>query len=129
MDPLAGELEGLLRGPLAPEEKLRRLPRVHLGYFEKNRPFSLILLYERDSVLEAALKGSRQIGFTILSMTLSLAAVFIPALFMGGIVGRLFHECAVVIGSAVLVSGFVSLTLPPMFCSRYLKPIGEEQHG
>jgi len=82
-----------------------------------------------DSVLDAALKGSRQIGFTILSMTLSLAAVFIPVLFMGGIVGRLFHEFAVVIGSAVLVSGFVSLTLTPMLCSRFLKPVGETRHG
>jgi len=82
-----------------------------------------------DSVMDAALKGSKQIGFTILSMTLSLAAVFIPVLFMGGIVGRLFHEFAVVIGTSVLVSGFVSLTLTPMLCSRFLKPIGEERHG
>src|SRR5262249_8778890 len=71
---------------------------------------------------EAALKGSREISFTIISMTLSLAAVFIPVLFMGGVVGRLLHEFAVVISLAVLVSGFVSLTLTPMACSRFLKP-------
>src|SRR6185436_665688 len=65
-------------------------------------------------VMEAALEGSREIGFTILSMTISLVAVFIPILFLGGLLGRLFHEFAVVIGSAILVSGFVSLTLTPM---------------
>jgi HAE1 family hydrophobic/amphiphilic exporter-1 len=78
--------------------------------------------------LEAALKGSREIGFTILSMTLSLAAVFIPVLFMGGVVGRLLHEFAVTIGAAVLISGVVSLTLTPMACSRFLRPPGES-HG
>ncbi|HBH02375.1 MAG TPA: acriflavine resistance protein B, partial [Candidatus Rokubacteria bacterium] len=78
--------------------------------------------------LEAALKGAREIGFTILSMTLSLAAVFIPVLFMGGVVGRLLHEFAVTIAAAVLVSGFVSLTLTPMLCSRFLRPPGES-HG
>ena len=78
-----------------------------------------------DPRMEAALKGSREIGFTILSMTLSLAAVFIPVLFMGGVVGRLLHEFAVTIGVAVLVSGFVSLTLTPMMCSRFLRPPGE----
>jgi len=78
---------------------------------------------------QAALKGSREIGFTIVSMTLSLAAVFIPVLFMGGILGRLFHEFAVTIGAAVLVSGFVSLTLTPMLCSRFLKPPKAEGHG
>jgi hydrophobic/amphiphilic exporter-1 (mainly G- bacteria), HAE1 family len=78
--------------------------------------------------LEAALIGAREIGFTILSMTLSLAAVFIPVLFMGGIVGRLLHEFAVVITVAVLVSGVVSLTLTPMLCSRFLRPPGES-HG
>src|SRR5204863_511344 len=72
--------------------------------------------------LEAALVGAKEIGFTILSMTLSLAAVFIPVLFMGGVVGRLLHEFAVVITAAVLVSGFVSLTLTPMACSRFLRP-------
>ncbi len=71
---------------------------------------------------EAALAGSREIGFTIISMTLSLAAVFIPVLFMGGILGRLLHEFAVTIGAAILVSGVVSLTLSPMLCSRFLKP-------
>jgi len=72
--------------------------------------------------MQAALLGSREIGFTIISMTLSLAAVFIPVLFMGGVVGRLLHEFASVIGIAVLVSGVVSLTLTPMLCSRFLKP-------
>jgi hydrophobic/amphiphilic exporter-1 (mainly G- bacteria), HAE1 family len=69
----------------------------------------------------AAFKGSREIGFTILSMTLSLVAVFIPVLFMGGVLGRLLHEFAVSISAAILVSGFVSLTLTPMLCSRFLK--------
>ena len=78
---------------------------------------------------EAAFAGSREVGFTILSMTLSLAAVFIPVLFMGGIVGRLFHEFAVTIGSAILVSGVVSLSLTPMLCSRFLRPPREAQHG
>ena len=79
--------------------------------------------------LEAAFTGAREVGFTILSMTLSLAAVFIPVLFMGGIIGRLFHEFAVTIGAAILVSGVVSLTLTPMLCSRFLKPPRESQHG
>jgi HAE1 family hydrophobic/amphiphilic exporter-1 len=70
----------------------------------------------------AALEGGREIAFTILSMTLSLAAVFIPVLFMKGIIGRLFHEFAVVIMTAILISGFVSLSLTPMLCSRFLKP-------
>ncbi len=74
-----------------------------------------------ESRMQAALNGAREIGFTILSMTLSLAAVFIPVLFMGGVVGRLLNEFAVVIGVAVLVSGVVSLTLTPMLCSRYLQ--------
>ena len=64
-----------------------------------------------------------------LSMTLSLAAVFIPVLFMGGIVGRLLHEFAVTIGVAILVSGFVSLTLTPMLCSRFLRPRSKQRHG
>ncbi len=72
--------------------------------------------------LQAALDGSKEIGFTILSMTLSLAAVFIPLLFMGGILGRLLHEFAVTITVAILVSGFVSLSLSPMLSSRFLKP-------
>jgi len=79
--------------------------------------------------LQAALDGAREIGFTILSMTLSLTAVFIPVLLMGGIIGRLFHEFAVTIGVAILVSGFVSLTLTPMLCSRFLRPPKEERHG
>jgi len=82
-----------------------------------------------ESPMEAALKGAKEIGFTIVSMTLSLAAVFIPVLFMGGIVGRLFHEFAVVIGVAVLVSGFISLSLSPMLCSRFLRPPGASRHG
>ena len=75
-----------------------------------------------EGVMEAALSGSREIGFTILSMTISLAAVFLPVFFMGGIMGRLLHEFAVVIICAILVSGFVSLTLTPMLCSRFLRP-------
>jgi HAE1 family hydrophobic/amphiphilic exporter-1 len=82
-----------------------------------------------EGVLEAALNGSKEIGFTIVSMTLSLAAVFIPVLFMGGIVGRLFREFAVTIGVAVIVSGFVSLTLTPMLCSLFLRPPGLVEHG
>jgi HAE1 family hydrophobic/amphiphilic exporter-1 len=72
---------------------------------------------------DAALKGSREISFTIISITLSLVAVFIPVLLMGGVVGRVFREFAVVISCAILVSGFVSLTLTPMLCARILKPI------
>jgi len=82
-----------------------------------------------ESPLQAAFKGSKQIGFTILSMTISLAAVFIPILFMAGILGRLFHEFAVVIISAILISGVVSLTLTPMLASRFLRPPREQQHG
>jgi hydrophobic/amphiphilic exporter-1 (mainly G- bacteria), HAE1 family len=78
--------------------------------------------------LEAALNGSREIGFTILSMTISLAAVFIPILFMGGVIGRLFREFAVTIGVSILVSGFVSLSLTPMLCSRFLKH-DEKKHS
>ena len=79
--------------------------------------------------MQAALDGSKEIAFTIVSMTLSLAAVFIPVLFMGGIVGRLMHEFAVTIAAAILVSGLVSLTLTPMLCSRFLKPPHEQRHG
>jgi HAE1 family hydrophobic/amphiphilic exporter-1 len=82
-----------------------------------------------ESVMEAALHGSREISFTVISMTLSLVAVFIPVLFLGGLIGRLFQEFAVTIGVAILVSGFVSLTLTPMLCSRWLKPRSEERHG
>ncbi|TCJ11966.1 efflux RND transporter permease subunit [Parasulfuritortus cantonensis] len=70
---------------------------------------------------QAAIVGAREIGFTIISMTLSLVAVFIPVMFMGGVIGRLLHEFALTIGAAILVSGFVSLTLTPMLSSRYLK--------
>ncbi|MDE3154842.1 MAG: efflux RND transporter permease subunit [Acidobacteriota bacterium] len=82
-----------------------------------------------EGAMEAALKGSREIGFTIVSMTLSLSAVFIPVLFMGGILGRLLHEFAVTIASAILVSGFVSLTLTPMLCSRLLRNPETQRHG
>ncbi len=79
--------------------------------------------------LQAALQGSREIGFTIVSMTLSLAAVFIPVLFMGGILGRLFKEFAVTICVAILISGVVSVTLTPMLCSRFLRTTSEEKHS
>lgn len=82
-----------------------------------------------ETRMEAALVGSREIGFTIVSMTLSLVAVFIPVLFMGGIVGRLLHEFAVTIAVAILLSGFVSLSLTPMLCSRFLRVAGHRQHG
>ncbi len=72
--------------------------------------------------MKASFEGSDEVAFTILAMTVSLTAVFIPLLFMGGILGRLFHEFAVTIGTAILVSGFVSLTLTPMLASRFLKP-------
>ncbi|MEJ2722676.1 MAG: efflux RND transporter permease subunit, partial [bacterium] len=79
--------------------------------------------------LRAALDGSREIGFTIVSMTLSLAAVFIPILVMGGIIGRLFREFGVTIATAILISGFVSLTLTPMLCSRFLRRDTGRIHG
>jgi HAE1 family hydrophobic/amphiphilic exporter-1 len=79
--------------------------------------------------MEAALLASREIGFTILSMTLSLVAVFIPVLFMGGIVGRLLHEFSVTIAIAVLISGFVSLTCTPMLASRFLRFDPHARHG
>ena len=81
------------------------------------------------SRIEAALDGLAEIGFTILSMTVSLAAVFIPVVFMGGIVGRLLHEFAVTIVLAIVVSGIVSVTLTPMLCSRFLKPGKSAEHG
>ncbi len=71
--------------------------------------------------MQAAFEGSKEIAFTILAMTVSLAAVFIPVLFMGGIVGRLLHEFAVTISVAILISGFVSISLTPMLCSRFLR--------
>jgi HAE1 family hydrophobic/amphiphilic exporter-1 len=76
---------------------------------------------------EASLKGASEIGFTIFSMTLSLVAVFLPVMFMGGIVGRLFHEFAVTLSVAILISGFVSITLTPMLCSRFLKHAEHEK--
>ncbi|MDQ6704424.1 MAG: efflux RND transporter permease subunit, partial [Acidobacteriota bacterium] len=82
-----------------------------------------------ESRMEAALNGSREIGFTIVSMTLSLVAVFIPVLFMAGIVGRLLHEFAVTIGVSILVSGFVSLSLTPMLASRFLRVVPKNKHG
>ena len=79
--------------------------------------------------MEAALAGSKEISFTILSMTLSLVAVFIPVIFMGGIIGRLFHEFAITIAVAILLSGFVSLSLTPMLASRFLRPEAQAGHG
>ena len=82
-----------------------------------------------EKPMTAAIKGSREIGFTIISMTLSLGAVFIPILFMGGILGRLLNEFAITVVAAIVVSGFVSLTLTPMMCSRYVRPHAAEKHG
>ncbi len=83
-----------------------------------------------ESRMQAALRGSREIGFTIVSMTISLVSVFIPVLFMGGIVGRLLHEFSVTIAVAILVSGFVSLTLTPMLGSKFLRfDTRQERHG
>jgi HAE1 family hydrophobic/amphiphilic exporter-1 len=84
---------------------------------------------EGEEPYEAAQKGAAEIGFTILSMTISLAAVFIPIIFMGGIVGRLLHEFAVTIVLTILISGFVSVTLTPMMCSRFLKAGKSSEHG
>ncbi len=80
-----------------------------------------------DSAMVAGLRGARQIGFTVISMSLSLVAVFIPLLFMGGLIGRLFHEFSVTLSIAILVSGVISLTLTPMMCSRLLKPESEQR--
>ena len=82
-----------------------------------------------ESPLEAALKGSRQIGFTVISLSFSLIAVFIPLLFMTGIVGRLFREFAITLSVAVIVSAIVSLTLTPMMCAKFLKPIDHSKQG
>ena len=83
-----------------------------------------------EAPMEAARRGAREIGFTIVSMTVSLAAVFIPVLFMGGLMGRLLHEFAVTISVAILVSGAVSLSLTPMLCSRFLRASHkEDKHG
>jgi HAE1 family hydrophobic/amphiphilic exporter-1 len=81
------------------------------------------------SSLRASYDASKEIGFTILSMTISLVAVFIPVLFMGGVVGRLLHEFAVTITAAILISGFVSISLTPMLCSRFLRPPHAEGHS
>jgi hydrophobe/amphiphile efflux-1 (HAE1) family protein len=80
-----------------------------------------------ESTLRAALIGSKEIGFTVVSMTLSLVAVFLPILLMGGMLGRLFSEFAITVAIAILISGFISLTLTPMLCSRFLKE--SQQHG
>jgi len=82
-----------------------------------------------DSPLAAALKGSEQIGFTILSLTVSLIAVLIPLLFMGDVVGRLFREFAVTLGVTILISGVVSLTLTPMMCAKLLRRVPEKEQG
>ena len=84
---------------------------------------------EGDSPLEAALKGSEQIGFTIVSLTVSLIAVLIPLLFMGDIVGRLFREFAVTLSVTILVSAIVSLTLTPVMCAKLLRHKSESEHG
>src|SRR5213079_285851 len=84
---------------------------------------------EGDSPMQAALKGSEQIGFTIVSLTVSLIAVLIPLLFMGDIVGRLFREFAITLAVTILVSAVVSLTLTPMMASRLLKQKDQAKHG
>jgi hydrophobe/amphiphile efflux-1 (HAE1) family protein len=87
------------------------------------------LIEAGETPFEAALKGARQIGFTVVSLSLSLIAVFIPLLFMTGIVGRLFREFAIVLSIAVILSAIVSLTLTPMMCARLLRPESESEHG
>ena len=82
-----------------------------------------------EKPFDAAVKGAKEIGFTIVSMTISLVAAFIPVLFMSGMLGRLLREFAVTICVAILVSGFISLSLTPMLCSRYLRPPHEQKHG
>src|SRR5205823_5393157 len=82
-----------------------------------------------EQPLQAALKGAKQIGFTVVSLSLSLIAVFIPLIFMTGIVGRLFREFAITLSIAVVVSACVSLTLTPMMCARLLKPEDKSKHG
>jgi len=84
---------------------------------------------EGEKPYEAAVKGALEIGFTIVSMTISLVAAFIPILFMSGMLGRLLREFAVTICVSILVSGFISLTLTPMLCSRYLRPPADQKHG
>src|SRR5581483_7134863 len=82
-----------------------------------------------EQPMQAALKGAKQIGFTVISLSLSLVAVFIPLIFMTGIVGRLFREFAITLSVAVAVSAVVSLTLTPMMCARMLRPEKETPHG
>ena len=82
-----------------------------------------------DRPLDAALKGARQIGFTVVSISLSLIAVFIPILFMGGLIGRIFHEFAVTLSVAILMSALISLTLTPMLCARFLKAENPDRSG
>src|SRR5438552_12794904 len=82
-----------------------------------------------EQPFEAALKGAKQIGFTVISLSFSLIAVFIPLLFMTGIVGRLFREFAITLSVAVVVSAIVSLTLTPMMCAKFLKPIEHNKQG
>lgn len=84
---------------------------------------------EGEAPLAAALKGSQQIGFTIISLTISLIAVLIPLLFMGDVVGRLFHEFAITLAVSILISAVVSLTLTPMLCARLLRHTPEDSHG
>src|SRR5205085_7692382 len=84
---------------------------------------------EGDPPFEAALKGAKQIGFTIVSLTVSLVAVLIPLLFMGGIIGRLFREFAVTLAVAISVSALLSLTLTAMMCAHLLKPHPDEQEN
>jgi hydrophobe/amphiphile efflux-1 (HAE1) family protein len=86
-------------------------------------------LEKGETPMQAALNGSREVGFTIVSMTLSLAAVFIPVLFMAGILGRLFKEFAITICVAILISGVVSITMTPMLCSRFLRQTKERKQG
>ena len=81
------------------------------------------------SPMQAAFDGSKEVAFTIVAMTVSLVAIFIPVLFMGGLVGRLLEEFAVTIGVAIIVSGFLSISLTPMLCSRFLKPPHSQRHG
>ncbi|WP_280151578.1 multidrug efflux RND transporter permease subunit [Piscinibacter sp. XHJ-5] len=82
-----------------------------------------------SNVFAAAVEGARQIGFTIISLTVSLIAVLIPLLFMGDVVGRLFHEFAITLAASILISAFVSLTLTPMMCARLLHPVREQRHS
>ena len=84
---------------------------------------------EGETPLQASINGAKEIGFTIVSMTISLVAAFIPVLFMSGMLGRILREFAVTICVAILVSGFISLSLTPMLCSRYLRPQSHEKHG